>query len=131
MIGREVRPKRERRFGIRMAIAFVASCVLVFASMAEAQGRRGGARDPGLQDTLLSVDVTARTVTVGDGTFPLAEDARLIDERGGRMRLAALAKGAEGREVLYRLREVRGDRGRSARGGREVVRLELMEGDFE
>lgn len=135
MTARGVFPAARRRSALRSVILLAAASMLLFTANAEAQGRGargGGARaEKGVQDTVVSVDLGARTITLGDGTFRVAEGARLSDEAGGRMRLRTLAVSGEGREVLYEARAARDERGRRTGGMREIVSLSLMEGDFE
>ena len=128
-------PARRRRAAIRWVALVAAASMLLCTATATAQGRGAGGRgsraETRLQDTLIEVDLGARTVTLGDGTFRVPEGARLADETGGRIRLRTLAISGEGREVLYEARAVRDERGRAMGGLREIVSLSLLEGDFE
>ena len=118
-----------------VACCVVMTSLVLVAGPIAAQARGPAAlaagADVALQDTLVRVDVAAGTVTLGGETLRVADDARLVDEAGARLRLSTLASRAEGREVLFRARESRRSRGRSSESMRVLVSLALMDGDFE
>lgn len=110
-----------RRKGMGTALAsfiVVGGLILGGAALAGTRGEK-------VEDIVAAVDWTNGTVTLGETTYRVTKETRLMDADERRIRLRDLAAGDNGDMVEVVLR-----RGRS--GSSPAIRsLRILEGDFE